>query len=528
MNPDPLKTEQNMSVITPNPENPFATNWSSDIKSPYVPSVVEASRSYSSSPTQPLTTGEVVAMLSTFKNRLAYEEWYRVSAATQDALGGDKQLAIKLLKEYMPEDKEGEYEQLLSSNFSQITARTLVYLARKHGYTGSEGNRARQAFELVEPIGVGKLAATPVDKSKTLLGDRWLCRGGAAIMIGSTGVGKSSASMQQDILWALGRTAFDIEPTGPMRILTIQAENDIGDLSTMSRGVMEGLGLSKEERDKANLNAQYVQAQGHSGERLVELVAQYLEQYRPDILRLDPLQAYLGGDINSAEAVAGFLRQGLNPLLTEFDCGLILVHHTPKPARASDKNKPDDFSHVGMGSSDIANWARAGLYIESSYDKGVYRFRATKRGGAIGWKNPLGEKEYERWYKHGANNWVWEPCDPSTRKPGQKTYTTDNVLEEVPKSSRDGVLLSELKNQLREKQGMSERVINGLITQLIDEGKLIKKEEEVKKGKSGRKRHILYRDPSYFGSYTDRDGRVRFKTGVDVETPKGVDLLEEV
>ncbi|MEI9893774.1 MAG: hypothetical protein WDN28_07695 [Chthoniobacter sp.] len=46
------------------------------------------------------------------------------------------------------------------------------------------------------------------DPRKTVLGDRFLCIGGAMIFVGPSGIGKSSASMQQDILWSLGREAF--------------------------------------------------------------------------------------------------------------------------------------------------------------------------------------------------------------------------------------------------------------------------------------------------------------------------------
>ena len=74
------------------------------------------------------------------------------------------------------------------------------------------------------------LLETPPDPQDTLLGDRLLCRGGTLLFVGPSGIGKSSSSMQQDICWALDREAFGITPARPLRILTIQAENDGGDL----------------------------------------------------------------------------------------------------------------------------------------------------------------------------------------------------------------------------------------------------------------------------------------------------------
>src|SRR5438477_13147065 len=82
----------------------------------------------------------------------------------------------------------------------------------------------------------------------TLLANRFLCRGGGLLFVGPSGIGKSSASVQQDILWALGREAFGIRPARGLRLLTVQAENDGGDLGEMARGVCKGLQLTTEDR----------------------------------------------------------------------------------------------------------------------------------------------------------------------------------------------------------------------------------------------------------------------------------------
>ena len=64
-----------------------------------------------------------------------------------------------------------------------------------------------------------------------LLRYRYLCRGGGLLLVGPTGIGKSSLSMQLMLLWALGRAALGIQPARPLKSLLIQAENDDGDLS---------------------------------------------------------------------------------------------------------------------------------------------------------------------------------------------------------------------------------------------------------------------------------------------------------
>jgi len=80
------------------------------------------------------------------------------------------------------------------------------------------------------PVSIIALAITApeVFEKNNLLGNRFLCVEGGMLFVGPSGIGKSSASIQQDILWALGRPAFGIKPARPLRILTIQAENMTG------------------------------------------------------------------------------------------------------------------------------------------------------------------------------------------------------------------------------------------------------------------------------------------------------------
>ena len=77
-----------------------------------------------------------------------------------------------------------------------------------------------------------------------LLKHRFLCRKGGLLVVGQTGAGKSSLTMQMMIQWALGKSCFGIEPARPLKSLLLQAENDDGDLGDMKAGVFSGLNLS--------------------------------------------------------------------------------------------------------------------------------------------------------------------------------------------------------------------------------------------------------------------------------------------
>ena len=281
--------------------------------------------------------------------------------------------------------------------------------------------------EAVSLIGLGE--AQP-DPQKTLLGHRYLCEGAGMVFVGPSGIGKSSASVQQDLLWGLGKPAFGIVPARPLRILTIQAENDDGDLGEMVRGVCAALELSDEDKETIRDTVLYVSERTRTGlPFLVEVVDPSLQKHRPNILRIDPMLAYLGADVNDAEATAAFLRTGLNPLLEKYHCAAIINHHTPKVInRATRDWRASDWMYSGAGSADITNWARAILVIEPTHAPYVFKFIAAKRGGRIGWREEDGDTKYVRFFCHDTTGGLF-----------WRDATDDDELEiQIKKPKRTG------------------------------------------------------------------------------------------
>ena len=88
------------------------------------------------------------------------------------------------------------------------------------------------------------------------------------LFVGPSGIGKSSASIQQDIFWCNGLSAFGIAPARALRILIIQAEDDDGDLHEMITGVIKGLELSNEQIERYFANCcGYVTEKARTGDR---------------------------------------------------------------------------------------------------------------------------------------------------------------------------------------------------------------------------------------------------------------------
>src|SRR4029077_2390239 len=237
-----------------------------------------------------------------------------------------------------------------------------------------------------KPDAVVKLLADlqPANENdgNTLLGNRFLCRGAGLLFVGHTGVGKSTAVVQMGISWAVGKPCFGIAPKRPLKILYIQAENDEGDLCEMRTGVLEHLQLSEKEDKLLRENFICVfEGSRMSDEFFDETVGLSLQKYSPDLLIIDPALSYIGGDANAQDVVGIFLRNLLNPLLQEYNCSAVVVHHTAKPTGAKNgaQSVATDYAYLGAGSAEWANWPRAVLVLKAKDQLGVRELRVGKR-----------------------------------------------------------------------------------------------------------------------------------------------------
>ena len=329
---------------------------------------------------------------------------------------------------------------------------------------------------------------TSPDPAKTLLGKRFLCREGGMLFVGPSGIGKTSAGVQQDLLWSMGLPAFGIVPAGPLKILTIQAEDDDGDLSEIVSGVKAGLQFGPEQSQQSRGRCFYVTEKSHTGiEFLQKVVTPLLEEYRPDLLRINPLQAYLGGDTKDAAITANFLRVGLNPLLAKFQCACIITHHTPKVTfRDTTEWRTSDWMYAGAGAADITNWCRTALIIDATEDPRIFRFIAAKRSQRIGWENDLtGEREYVRHFAHGEGGIYWRNAEAveieKLKTIKRKRKTEDDLLKLVPPSPLE-IFRPDLIQKATQ-HDIGQNKAKSLVSILIERGIL----EVVKKPRSGTK-----------------------------------------
>jgi hypothetical protein len=235
-----------------------------------------------------------------------------------------------------------------------------------------------------------------------LIGNRWLCRGGSLILQGDTGMGKSSFILQAAMTWSLGRDFFGIKPKRALKIILIQAENDAGGIAEPFQDIIAYV-LKPEPDEMAVLKRNLIigrQSAKAGAERFATYVRAIIMRYQPDIVIVDPLVSYFGSAIYDQEAASLFFRNNLQPIQNDTGVIFAFVHHVGKPPRANEQRQ-GPAHYLGLGSSDIMNWAREMVTMTHCGD-GVYKVEFGKRADRAGVVNFAGEQVNEIFVKRAA------------------------------------------------------------------------------------------------------------------------------
>jgi hypothetical protein len=328
-----------------------------------------------------------------------------------------------------------------------------------------------------------------IDPTQTLLGLRYLCRSGGMFVVAPSGMGKSTLSLQMAILWCCGLVAFGIKPNGKLRILIVQSEDDAGDCSEMAQ-VMNHLELTPEQKISVEENTELIRCNDLVSYKFIQALKTRLTEARDankpfDLVIINPYGVFLGADVKDTNACTKFLNEWLNPILSEFRLGAILIHHTAKTNfQNTEKYSLWDWAYHGAGAACITNWARAILAIKpESENMTLFKFIAAKRGKRIGWENAF--ERYFAWSSvPGVLRWETatdEQINSASKKTGVKNAEPDEALAQVPivdPELKDTVLL-----KIRKTCKVGEKLARTALNQLIVEGKV----KELRINKSGQK-----------------------------------------
>lgn len=254
-------------------------------------------------------------------------------------------------------------------------------------------------------------ALSPNDMSDNLLGNRFLCYVGSWLIIAQSGIGKSVLAMQLALHFAVGKEVLDVKPIKPLKVLFIQAENNSIDLTEPFHSITKKAGFTAEENTLIDQNLVFISEESSSGDKFIELFDDACSKVKPDLVIVDPLLSYIGGDISRQEVCSTFLRNKLNPLIRKHRVGVIIIHHTGKPPKDVKANaKGSSLSYLGIGSSELTNWGRAvSVLQENQDDNSVFEFVHTKRGHRSG-------ASLITYIRHAKDGIFWERCAAPSKK----------------------------------------------------------------------------------------------------------------
>lgn len=248
-----------------------------------------------------------------------------------------------------------------------------------------------------------------------VIGKRWLCKGGSLIISGQSGIGKSSFLMQMALTWSIGRDFFGIAPVKPLKTLIVQAENDTGDLAEAFQDICAGMGIEavSDEMELIKRNVIPHRDTIHTGEKFVSIMSRLIEKHRPDIVFVDPLLSFIGDDISHQAVASTFLRNMIGPVLAASGVIWVFLHHTGKPSKDGAKSwNIKDMAYSGLGSSELANWARETITLQRASDeKDIYAFALSKRGRRSGLLDPEGKPASLVFLQHAEDRILWERAE---------------------------------------------------------------------------------------------------------------------
>lgn len=310
------------------------------------------------------------------------------------------------------------------------------------------------------------------DDPSVLLGNRYLCRGDGGILASTSGMGKSSLSLQAATTWALGRPLFGgLDPHGrALKSLIFQAEDSDGDMAEVKHSMIHAMRLTEAEQAQVAANVIIITDRIHRGPSFLAELKRQIAIHKPDIVWINPLLAFIGGDVNDAKAAGEFLREGLNSLNEKASFAYIIIHHTAKPPKERADRKWNEVMYEMAGSADLTNWARFVISLRASDTEGRFNLVLAKRGVRAGYTKPsvtgnfsepvtvLGLRHSkERMEVAGQNLPVihWELCeaeaDLQPSKPGKKPrlkYQFSDFRSIFPPKHSPGLDLQQLKRHL--------------------------------------------------------------------------------
>ena len=281
---------------------------------------------------------------------------------------------------------------------------------------------------------------TPEDENPdALLRGLFLLKGVCAFLVSTTGIGKSVLVTQAALLWAAGLSFFGIAPVRPIRIAVFQSENNDEEITRFRNGIVHGVFPGKSLADVAALlggRLRFYNLKGLMVSGLCSAIKALMRSpEKPDLIIVDPLVA-LCLDWNDQAAVSELFYGRLDKMADQYRFGLWIVAHMGKidPKLGMKVWRDSDVSEYAvMGSSILADYARATLVLLKTDAPGYFILRAAKRGASLDWTDATGEHTNDK-----IIAWSKEPGVLYWREPEPGEYAAALAKAQAAKSGDAG------------------------------------------------------------------------------------------
>lgn len=401
----------------------------------------------------------------------------------------------------------------------------------------AESDRTLDTFETPGPDS---------DDPDCLFQNRWLRRGACGAIVSTSGVGKSSFSMQAATVWAGGQECLGVRPLKPLKIGIFQSEDDEYDVANFRDRIRIGLAAELDWTPEQILAAEsrvtFCALDGSTGARFIEHLRRKQEKHHFDLLIINPLFAFFGGDMNDGNAMTAFLRHGIDPLIKAeaTKCGCIIIHHTGKPNKDA-MNQGEIFkAYLGSGSGEFTNYIRSALVLtpwNGGKLPGVFDLIAAKHGDKLAWRDEDGKPTTKKTVcyanrlpeyaddetKRGMIYWV-EP-DAAQFAELKKTANTAKT-NQPPPFERCAQVIAEL---IRTAWTAEARPANAKHGQREWVSKLAKKQTGGNRSTNEVAYNLIATNPARFGLREIGSGRGAFFVAAEsaADTPENTDLNQE-
>jgi RecA/RadA recombinase len=274
-----------------------------------------------------------------------------------------------------------------------ITIATIFDLARKHGWSGWSPPVATSPRVGLSTAAIpGQIVWSPASLNVSLsmlphrrwLYGTYLIRGEITVVAAPGGVGKTALATGIAVEIATGVEILEETIWGgkDLKVLFINAEDGLTEIERRVRAfyLAHASNLSGQKLDRL-----YVAAAGDARVQRMSFLSttekglsvldrtgfavlvSALHSLRPDVLVLDPLVAFCGGGNMNDNALMSLVIRELKRLAAEFDCAVLIVHHTRKGADVGD-------AEGISGAAAIVNLARRAIMPVPMSEKEAEKF----------------------------------------------------------------------------------------------------------------------------------------------------------